>query len=596
MQTKLTRRERVLAVLRLATGDQVLSWPVAIVCTILSIALHFAPNGVTVRDGLAARLVVSALGYLPALTFIAIARLAIKRLAAEWLRIALTLLSYVIGAGLRGLTFAVVFFELGLAEGLNLAYRVPSSAIPFGFATAIATFTVGAIRLARERIKVLNERQAELRAGLERISEQRLKFESRVATEIAIKIEHDLALLKGSEQQRLKIELNKIASEYVRPLSHRLAQEVPEWKPIQNVESQLKWRDIADQIRPELSLRPLLLTIITILAALPSFSYFYGWNEAAIILVIASSLLFIGGLIMRLFGRFVTKIRVTWLRALVITLLLWATSLPPAFVADCFANKPELANFVLANSLVVLPVFGWALLVGGATNESLVALEAKLSQTVDELNWVRARTNLIGWFERGELAMLLHGPVQSAIYYGSHQFSDDLSDSAKTKMLDEISKRIKDALGAQAEVVDLVQLSSDLQEFWQGLCEINFTIDSDVIVALDSDKIAQTVAWDVIKEACSNAIRHGGANRISVSLRLEGSADLAIDVVNNGSLSSTPTAESDSRDVRGLGSRLLDSVSLAWSLTNTARGGSEVESVLSASLPIEPVQRFALTA
>jgi signal transduction histidine kinase len=596
MQTQPGRRERIVTVLRLATGDQVLSWPVAIACTILSIALHFAPNGITVQGGLAARFVVSALGYLPALGFIALARLGIRRLAAEWLRISLTLLSYIVGAALRGFTFAVVFFELGLADNLNLAYRVPSSAMPFGFATAVATFTVGAIRLARERIKVLNERQAELRDGLAKISEQRTKFESEVATEIAVKIERDLALLKDAEQHQLEAELNKIASEYIRPLSHRLAQEVPEWQPIQSFESRLKWRDIAEQIRPELSLQPLLLTVIASLAALPSFSYFYGWNQALVIVLIAASLLYLGGHLMRALSGFVTKIKSSWIRALVITLQLWAISLPLSFVADRFANKPELANFVLANSLVVLPVFGWAFLLGGATNASLDRLEANLRLTVDRLDWVRARTNLISWFERGELAMLLHGPVQSAIYYGSHQFSENLSLSAKAKLLDEIADRIREALGAQADEVNLLQLAEELQEFWQGLCQVDFVMDDEISDALESDKIAQTVAWDVIKEACTNAIRHGKASSVTIALKLLGSDALGISVRNNG-LAIDSGGEILAMDApRGLGSKLLDSISISWSLTKTTSAGGANETVLAARLPIEPARGLALNA
>ena len=596
MQTQPGRRERLVTVLRLATGDQVLSWPVAMACTILSIALHFAPNGITVHGGLAARFIVSALGYLPALGFIAFARIGIRRLAAEWLRIALTLISYIVGAALRGFTFAVVFFELGLADNLNLAYRVPSSAMPFGFATAVATFTVGAIRLARERIKVLTERQAELRDGLAKISEQRAKFETEVATEIAVKIERDLTLLKNAEQQQLVIELNKIASEYIRPLSHRLAQEVPEWQPIQSVESKLRWRDIAEQIRPELSLQPLLLTVIASLAALPSFSYFYGWNQALAIVLIAAGLLYAGGMLMRSLSRFVTKIKFASLRALVITLQLWAISLPLSFVADRFANKPELANFVLANSLVVVPVFGWALLLGGATNASLDTLESNLRSTVERLDWVKARTNLISWFERGELAMLLHGPVQSAIYYGSHQFSENLSSPAKAKLLDEIADRIREALSAQAEQVDLLQLSDELQEFWQGLCQVDFSIDDEVSLALELDKIAQTVAWDVIKEACTNAIRHGKASSVTIALKLLGSDALGISVRNNGLVidSNGETLATDAP--RGLGSKLLDSVSISWSLTKTTSAGGANETVLAARLPIEPARGLALSA
>ena len=596
MQTQPGRRERLVTVLRLATGDQVLSWPVAMACTILSIALHFAPNGITVHGGLAARFIVSALGYLPALGFIAFARIGIRRLAAEWLRIALTLISYIVGAALRGFTFAVVFFELGLADNLNLAYRVPSSAMPFGFATAVATFTVGAIRLARERIKVLTERQAELRDGLAKISEQRAKFETEVATEIAVKIERDLTLLKNAEQQQLEIELNKIASEYIRPLSHRLAQEVPEWQPIQSVESKLRWRDIAEQIRPELSLQPLLLTVIASLAALPSFSYFYGWNQALAIVLIAAGLLYAGGMLMRSLSRFVTKIKFASLRALVITLQLWAISLPLSFVADRFANKPELANFVLANSLVVVPVFGWALLLGGATNASLDTLESNLRSTVERLDWVKARTNLISWFERGELAMLLHGPVQSAIYYGSHQFSENLSSPAKAKLLDEIADRIREALSAQAEQVDLLQLSDELQEFWQGLCQVDFSIDDEVSLALELDKIAQTVAWDVIKEACTNAIRHGKASSVTIALKLLGSDALGISVRNNGLVidSNGETLATDAP--RGLGSKLLDSVSISWSLTKTTSAGGANETVLAARLPIEPARGLALSA
>jgi signal transduction histidine kinase len=135
-----------------------------------------------------------------------------------------------------------------------------------------------------------------------------------------------------------------------------------------------------------------------------------------------------------------------------------------------------------------------------------------------------------------------------------------------------------------------------LQEFWQGLCQVDFSIDDEVSLALELDKIAQTVAWDVIKEACTNAIRHGKASSVTIALKLLGSDALGISVRNNGLVidSNGETLATDAP--RGLGSKLLDSVSISWSLTKTTSAGGANETVLAARLPIEPARGLALSA
>ena len=95
----------------------------------------------------------------------------------------------------------------------------------------------------------------------------------------------------------------------------------------------------------------------------------------------------------------------------------------------------------------------------------------------------------------------------------------------------------------------------------------------DLLARIDADPALRTTLVDVVAEAVTNAVRHGGAEAVAVRLAEAGDGRLALEVADDG--------RAAERGTPGMGSQLLDEVSPDWSLELGADGARlRVELVL----------------
>lgn len=109
----------------------------------------------------------------------------------------------------------------------------------------------------------------------------------------------------------------------------------------------------------------------------------------------------------------------------------------------------------------------------------------------------------------------------------------------------------------ETSLADEVQRKVSL---WSGLCKVEVTIDSSV-----SDIRGRTArdVGRVVEEGLSNAILHGGATSIAISMAIENGTIIVI-VNDNGC--------GPQRGERGLGSAVLDGLSDSWELSAVPSG------------------------
>ena len=229
--------------------------------------------------------------------------------------------------------------------------------------------------------------------------------------------------------------------------------------------------------------------------------------------------------------------------------------------------------------MVIVPIFGWFIALGGAAQAESERLENAYNEGIAQLSWLKARLNLVNWYEQGEFARVLHGPVQSAINKGVIKLGS--ADAAsRPAVIAEVRAGITSALAPElrweGERRRFEELCDDLALTWADLCQIDFAISPAARAAINTDPACASLSWDVIHESCSNAIKHGKARWISVRITDPVDRVLTIDVVNNGE-----PAEVQSKP--GMGSNMLDACTLSWS--RTRKGG---QTTLQARLPIQP--------
>jgi signal transduction histidine kinase len=145
-----------------------------------------------------------------------------------------------------------------------------------------------------------------------------------------------------------------------------------------------------------------------------------------------------------------------------------------------------------------------------------------------------------------------------------------LGEEILQNLRDRLAKILNDTRGTD----EIAQVLAEIIETWQGLCEIQLNLSAEVESLLRLDPVCVETVLEITREACSNAIRHGSADKVSICLGFEGKDLIKIEVTNNGN-----SAAIGSR--RGMGSTYLEDCSFEHSLVFTDQG-----TVLTATVPI----------
>jgi len=208
-------------------------------------------------------------------------------------------------------------------------------------------------------------------------------------------------------------------------------------------------------------------------------------------------------------------------------------------------------------SVVVIIIIGQ---VGIIVGIQVIAVSSRLrSASISEL---QQRTQALE-IERAEVATYLHSTVQARWTAAAHRLEEAAAlgdlDAARRALVS--ARALLDHDGPPLrETRDLTGLALA----WEGIASVRLEVDSALPEHMHS------VVGRIVDEAISNAVRHGRARNIRVTITM---ADRAADVIVEDDGTGVSAA-----DRRGLGSDWLDAVS-EWSLTRTESGSQLTASV-----------------
>lgn len=182
------------------------------------------------------------------------------------------------------------------------------------------------------------------------------------------------------------------------------------------------------------------------------------------------------------------------------------------------------------------------------------------------------------WIARRNWSFVIHGTVQAALTAAITRLSSgEVLEQYQVNMAMQDLTRAKDALSKTPEIdVDLSQALTNLVSTWDGICQVKFQITERATRALHRDASARMCVNEICKEAVSNAVRHGEATNVLVEIDRDAKELLILKISNNGRL-----LEPKIRP--GIGSAMLDELTLDWSITNNR---ATVRVDLNAQLPI----------
>ena len=185
------------------------------------------------------------------------------------------------------------------------------------------------------------------------------------------------------------------------------------------------------------------------------------------------------------------------------------------------------------------------------------------------------------WAARRSWSLVIHGTVQASLTAALTRLNEPSATMETMELVKSDLDRAKKALTSRPSLnVKFDAVLKELVATWQGVCDIDVRISSDTQNVVKADAQLSMCVNEIIKEAISNAVRHGDARNAQVALNLahEGVIDLAIS--NDGTPPST-----NSR--RGIGSKLLDELTVDWSL---GFDSATDQTILTARLPFSRSQ------
>ena len=181
------------------------------------------------------------------------------------------------------------------------------------------------------------------------------------------------------------------------------------------------------------------------------------------------------------------------------------------------------------------------------------------------------------WLFRKRWLLLLHGTVQSALTAAVTRLQGQTEiDEFTVQMVKQDLLRAEQAINGDVQKQLVFSTTvEEIVELWKGICSVSIQISERAKRALDRNADTSFCVNEIIKEAISNAVRHGAASHANISIdRLQDDL-LEVTVTNDGT---TPKGA----DLRqGIGSEMLNEICLSWSLE-----GKSPKVRLSASLPL----------
>jgi signal transduction histidine kinase len=255
--------------------------------------------------------------------------------------------------------------------------------------------------------------------------------------------------------------------------------------------------------------------------------------------------------------------------------------LPTYVVAITFyPNTKTAAVFGSALVYVSLIVVGILALLDSFDYEARLYREL-LEQQNEELAFEAALFEQQLWVARRNWSLIIHGTVQASLTAALTRLN---AADADKKTLTLAKKDLDRAIAALSTPPSLeIKMAPAIKEIvatWQGVCDVQVDIDSAVKKVVTKDLRLSMCINEILKEAVSNAVRHGDAQTAQVSLKLADDGVIELTVANDGQ-----APRMGGR--KGIGSNLLDELTVDWSL---GFDSTTDQTILTARLPFSRSQ------
>lgn len=551
--------------------------------TAWSALLSLLGGGSTVTGGPLPRTILAALAGAAACGFVLVVAWLVLRRVDGITRIVLALVTVVVAGLVRGAVLQLGLVEFGLAgSGVSgLGLRMATSVVTIPAAFLVGASAVGAVMSYRESATRLLAEQQRLVAL---IDVSALGIEERQAEAIdrvQERLDAELRLIADAGEPSAVAALESLAGDVVRPLSHSLARELPTWDDeVPEEVPKVRWIDVWRDPEPRVAIQPVLLPVFMLVIAVPSALLIYEPRYGITAMVVGIGVL--AGLLAA--GRWWLRRQpprsplITWLS--IMAVLIVGAVVGAAFTDLADGSGPSSGVFP-ALALVAVPVFGLLIATAAMMGARMRDITDQLESVTRQLQWSLARVHTQQWEQSGRLSRALHGPVQSMLHARLLRLRRQV-ESGEVDQLDveELREDLQIALVSALAPLDtprpVTEVLTEVAETWDGVARVTWEVSPRAAVALASDALCTQALTDLAIEAVSNAVRHGGASSVEVSVDADEQArDMGL-----ATLRVVDDGEVPEAGMPGLGTALLTRCTYDWSLSRVA------PTTLTARLPV----------
>jgi hypothetical protein len=492
-----------------------------------------------------------------------------------------TLLAFVAAQSLRGsiLGFSTVF--LGLTDDPKLAFRIISGGVFISTVLSVIAISIAIfdqhsnlVRDLETKTSELTQLQSTMDTRLQEATRNLREYAQQVVTPRIDQIDQLLVALKSGGNKDIAVhEMQDYVDTELRPFSHQIAHDKSLQALAVNIETSTKKLELPKSINLSQSMRPYVTTVlffITYAAAAQrtmTFVEALPFNVITTVLLVSYFVFF-----KKLFGNRDTPLAI----GLVIGASIFASVGPLILFVEAFLPIDIPQNISSATVFVGL-IFGFANLGYTILTSQRTQLASELTATIEDLESTISLLSQKEWLSRRQVGYVMHGSLQSALNAAVLQLG-----SASNPTPELIESVRGDIAGALARVgfesgqsYSFEQAQQEISKIWAGTVETKWQVQPEALEALRRNPATSECLAEVLREAVSNASKHGQATMVEIAVNIEDSA-ISLQAKDNGTSPNTGKTQ-------GLGTELLDDVCSSWSLEPAPAGGM----ILRANLLLE---------
>lgn len=491
---------------------------------------------------------------------------------------AATLFAFFAAQSVRGSILGISTVLLGFTDDPKLAFRIISGGAFISTVLSVIAISIAIYDQHSTLVRNLETKSSELlqlRSSLDIRIQQTARnlrqYAAQVVTPRIDQIDQQLVALKsGGDKVRAVQQMQEYIETELRPFSHQIAHDKSLTAIEVNTEQPTKNFQLPRTINLSKSMRPYTTTLLFFITYAAAAQRTMTLIESVPFLLVTTVLLFI------FFTGFKTLFRNRELPiaiGLVFGAAIFGAVGPLILLIESFfpINVPQ---HISSATVFVGLIYGFANLGYTILTSQRNRMISELTSTIENLESTVSLLNQKEWISRRQVGYVMHGSLQSALNAAVLQLGSTSAPSLE--LIESVRSEIAAALARvgfeSGQNYSFEQARQEISKIWSGTMEINWVIEPEATRALLSNSATSECLAEVLREAVSNASKHGKATGVEIAVNIEDSTIVLI-VEDNG-------APIGTGNTQGLGSELFDDVCAKWELVRTDSGGMKLSATL----------------